>query len=275
MILSRQKFDFHGRVLIEKVSVRTPFRLEVIFQNEGCFLYVSGSSPFFNAPDQRVQLSSMESVLLKCGSYVVDWLKSAGESVTLVYAVHLYPDILKSIYRNELPRFILEKNKKEFIRKIIPENTISKFIESLDFYFGNPGLVTEELLELKVKELILILIQTKNADSVLELISGLFTKRKASLREVINTHLYSGLSVSKLAELCNMSESSFKREFRDIYEDTPIHYINSKRLERAKELLLISDQAVSTIAYELGFSDPAYFSRLFKKKFAVAPSSLR
>ncbi|SHJ72134.1 AraC-type DNA-binding protein [Reichenbachiella agariperforans] len=275
MILRRQKFEYKQTALIEKILIEAPFRYEALFQNEGCFLYVSGLSSNFHAADQKVALSSNESVLLKCGTYFVDWLKTAESSRCEVLAIHLPTELLREIYRHEVPSFMLPKQQGDFIQKVVPEVTLSKFIDSLDFYFETPSLVTDELLELKIKELILILVQTKNAASVLELLSTLFAPRIVTLQEVVSTHLYSTVSVSQLANLCNMSLSSFKREFEKIFGDSPKNYITQKRLGRAKELLLVSDDSIASIAYQVGFSDPAYFSRLFKKTYAQAPSVLR
>lgn len=59
----------------------------------------------------------------------------------------------------------------------VSDDPITKFIESLDFYFENPSLVNEDLLEFKIKELILLFVQTKNVESVLELVSDLYSTR--------------------------------------------------------------------------------------------------
>ena len=275
MILKRQIFSFKDKPLIEKLTVRGPFRYNTIFQNEGCFIYSSYSQPEFNSPNQKIRLKPKESVLLKCGSYYVDWFEDLQYPSCDIYAIHLYPQILNRIFSDKFPSFIKHDQKNLFIQKVNTENTITKFIESLDFYFNTPNLVNEDLLELKVKELILLLIQTKNAESIIGLISNLFTPKKVTIKDVINTHLFSNISLTKLAEFSNMSVSSFKREFKKSFNDTPINYINNKRLEYAKEKLLISNLTVSEIAYDLGFEDPAYFSRIFKKKFQVSPKNFR
>jgi AraC-like DNA-binding protein len=275
MILSRQGFNFQDKPLIEKVIIQPPFRLETFFQDEACFIFLSGSESTFNSSKEKVNLKSKESLLLKCGSFFVDWLKTSSSTKSEIIAVHLYPDLLKKLYQKELPDYIKPKNKKRAIQKIIPDNVISRFIESLNFYFDNPSLINDDILELKVKELILVLVQTKNADSILQLISELFTSQKIQLQEVIENHVFSNLSIKKLAELSGLSTSSFKREFRAIYQQTPTQYINNQKLQKAKELLEMSDLSISQIAYQLGFNDPAYFSRLFKKKFNFSPSSLR
>lgn len=275
MILSRQIFNYKNKPLIEKIIIQPPFRFEAFFQNEACFIFLSGSNSTFNSSTEKVTIKSKESLLLKCGSYFTDWLKTSTPTKSEIIAIHLYPDLLKKLYQKDLPDYIKPKNKNKNIQKIIPNNVIAKFIESLNFYFENPSLTNDDILELKVKELILVLIQTKNAVSVLQLIGELFSPEEVQIQDVIEQHLFANLSVQKLAELSGLSISTFKRNFQAIYHQAPIQYINNKKLDKAKKLLEISDLSIGEIAYQLGFNDPAYFSRLFKKKFQVSPSSLR
>ena len=148
-------------------------------------------------------------------------------------------------------------------------------MESLYFYFDNPGLVSDELLELKVKELILLLVQTKNAESLVSLFSDLFTPRSISLKEVVNNHLFSNLSIEDLAGLSNLSVSTFNRTFQNLFNDTPANYIKRKRLERATELLSISSLTISEIAFQTCFTDVAHFSRSFKAIHQCSPTEYR
>ncbi|CAN0605842.1 unnamed protein product, partial [Ectocarpus sp. 12 AP-2014] len=139
----------------------------------------------------------------------------------------------------------------------------------------NPSLVNNDLLELKVKELLLLLIQTSYIDSVQELITDLYSTKTIKLNEVVALHTFSNLSVNELAKLCNMSLSSFKRAFKTFFNDSPNNYINTKKIEKAKELLQVSELNISDIAYEIGFNDPQYFTRLFKKRIGLSPSEFR
>ncbi len=275
MIISRSTFNYQGLVLIEKMKIRAPFRYEAIFQNTGCFIYFKERGPKLLSSEANTKLKSNEAVLLKCGNHFIDLLKETDEDQVEVIAIHLYPEVLKKLYTGNLPAIIKKQGNSKGSQVVVSSNVIAKFIDSLDFYFQNPSLVNNDLLELKIKELILLLVQSKNIHSILELIADLYTPNTVQVRAVIDLHLFSNLKLDQLAKLCNLSLSSFKREFKKEFSDSPTNYINNKRLEKAKELLTVTDLAISEIAYKVGFQDSLYFTRLFKNKIGIPPTTYR
>jgi AraC-like DNA-binding protein len=275
MVLNHQKFNFGDKCLIEKVIIQAPFRFSVDFHDEACFIYFSEGETKINSPYEQVRIELEESVLLKCGSYFADLLKQRTAGKYEILVVHLYPDILRSIYKQEIPSFVKHSEDKSFIRKVGAHDLVKKFIESLYFYFDNPGLVSDELLELKIRELVLLLVQTKNAATIVGLFTDLFTPRNINIKEVVNNHLFSDLSVVDLARLTNLSVSTFNRTFQSLFNDTPANYIKMKRLERAKDLLAMSALTVSEIAFQTCFKDVAHFSRSFKAAHRCSPSEYR
>ena len=74
-----------------------------------------------------------------------------------------------------------------------------------------------------------------------------------------------------LAEISGLSLSHFKEKFRRQMLTTPRAYINQQKIELAKKLLLETCN-VTSVAEELGFDTPAYFSAVFRKFMAVTPS---
>ena len=150
-----------------------------------------------------------------------------------------------------------------------------KYIDSILFYFENPTLATEELLVLKIKELFMLLMHTKNAPDVKRVLSKLFSPQSYSIREVVEAHLYDDINVAELAQLSNHSLSSFKRKFKEIYNESTAVYLKKKKLEKAAELLLGSAENISKICYDSGFNDLAHFSRSFKSEFGITPSAYR
>jgi AraC-like DNA-binding protein len=275
MVTMHQKFDFEGKTLIEKVIIKAPFRYTVNFHDEACFIYFSTGKTIINSPNEQEEISHHESVLLKCGNYFADLARYGDADKFEILVFHLYPDLLRKIYRHEIPAFMKQPVNRSFIHKVNRTNSIKGFVESLNFYFGNPALMNEELLELKLKELILLLIQTNNAASIINLFADLFTVRDLSIREVVNNYLFRNIAIRELAQLCNMSESTFNRTFQNIFNDTPASYIKSKRLERARELLSFDSMSISEIASETCFNDVAHFSRSFKTLFGCSPSDYR
>jgi AraC family transcriptional regulator, exoenzyme S synthesis regulatory protein ExsA len=275
MIIYRQQLKIENQCVVERLLIVPPFRMEAVFPNEACFLHFKEGEVLIKAPTEKWHLLRKESVLLKCGHYFADFISQAPAATWEVYAVHLHPAILKEIYQGEISTFIHAQKQPPFVQKLPPQDIIDRFIDSLLFYLDHPQLASEELLRLKVKELILLLLQTTNADHVLGLVSALFSPRKATVQEVIHAHLYSDLSLAELARLSALSLSSFKREFQKMYRDSPGNYIRNKRLERAKEILQYTDFSVSEVAYQVGFNDPAYFARAFHRRYLCAPSDFR
>ncbi|WP_281989273.1 AraC family transcriptional regulator [Aquimarina aggregata] len=221
MILERLTFEYDNKILIEKVKIGTPFRYEAIFENSGCFIYFKDRAPKLLSAEQNVQVNSQEAVLLKCGNHFLDMLKKTDDEQVEVMVVHLYPEVLKKIYANELPKIIEQGDCNIQSKVVVSREVISRFIESLEFYFQNPILINNDLLELKIKELVLLLIQSENVCSIQELISDLYSTRSVHVKNVIELHRYSNLGLDELAKLCNLSLSSFKREFKKVFNDTP------------------------------------------------------
>lgn len=225
--------------------------------------------------DGKFQVSPSNSVFLKCGTYFADFNGNQAGEPCEVYAVHLYSNILKKLYKLDFPVAIKSNPKKKDTLKINSSLLISHFIESLELYFAYPELMNHELLMLKMNEIVLCLMQTTNADTVSSLLLDLYSPRQVTISELVENHLHSDLSNEELASLAGLSLSTFKREFKKQFRDTPYNYLKDKKLEEVKELLLKTELSVSEICYRVGFKDIAHFSRLFKQKYQASPSGFR
>ena len=93
------------------------------------------------------------------------------------------------------------------------------------------------------------------------------------LRDHIQAHLSdAGFGVAELAAVVPMSQMQLYRKLKALTDQTPSRFIRSCRLLKGLELLRKDELNVSEIAYEVGFSDPSYFSRVFQQKFGKSPS---
>ncbi len=275
MILDRKHFDINNKCAIEKLIIKTPLTLGAVFQNEACFTYLKHGELSLTSPTDNLSIQAEESVLLRCGYYFTNAIRKLPAKTCEIYAVHLYPDILKELYKNEFPNFIKGDAHKSYIQKIEKQSVIAHFIQSLDFYFENPNLVTDDLLKLKIKELILLLLQTDNAENIIALFSDLFNPRQASLHEVVQAHLFSAVTVNELATLSGRSLSAFKRDFEVQFNNTPANYLKEKKLDKALELIQSTNLAISEICYQVGFNDTSNFTKIFRQKYKQSPSGYR
>lgn len=89
----------------------------------------------------------------------------------------------------------------------------------------------------------------------------------ASIRSSINEPL----SVSDLAAQAGMSKSSFHAHFKAVTGQTPGQYQKDVRLLEARRLVMESSDAISSVAFDVGYESPAQFSRDYARKFGHSP----
>ncbi len=92
-------------------------------------------------------------------------------------------------------------------------------------------------------------------------------------REFIDSAFASPLTIEQVARESAMSEYHFFRLFKKVFGVSPHQYILGKRLSAAQELLK-KNYSVSDVALECGFADIYAFSKAFKNRFGITPSSL-
>lgn len=97
-----------------------------------------------------------------------------------------------------------------------------------------------------------------------------YKKLQAALSEIAE-HWDQNESVAYYADLCSMSETNFRRLFREYTGMSPIGYRNDIRLQNARGMLGSGEYNVSDAAAASGFSNLSFFIRLYKKKFGHTP----
>ncbi|MHB9131660.1 MAG: helix-turn-helix domain-containing protein [Armatimonadota bacterium] len=88
-------------------------------------------------------------------------------------------------------------------------------------------------------------------------------------------HLHEPVHIQQLAELCHLSPSRFAHLFLRQVGQTPLQYLETQRIARARTLLIMTDAPICHIADQCGFSNPSYFNRIFKRHLDVPPTAFR
>lgn len=88
-------------------------------------------------------------------------------------------------------------------------------------------------------------------------------------------HPCESFDTKKLCGLSGLSSSSLRRLFKDFTGKSPSKFTKELKMLAAARKILISDEPISLISYELGYEDPNYFSRLFRSCFGLSPQKYR
>lgn len=113
---------------------------------------------------------------------------------------------------------------------------------------------------------------------VAELIPKISQKENLFIEEIRayleNNYHLSGLSIADISENLKMSDTQLRRKLKNLSDYTPVEYLRKFRLEKAKEKLESGNKSVSEVAFEVGYENLSYFSKVFQQEFNKLPSDL-
>jgi len=97
----------------------------------------------------------------------------------------------------------------------------------------------------------------------------------AVAQQWIAEHYPSPNPVAGMVSQSGLAERTFKRRFKAATGYAPVDYVQALRVEEAKQMLEMTRDPVEAIAGEVGYEDPAFFRRLFKRRTGVSPARYR
>jgi len=156
-------------------------------------------------------------------------------------------------------------------RKIPVNDFLKGYLQSVVPYARHAGPeITDALGLLKVKEVVLLLLQT-----LPELRNFLFdfsAPHKIDLEKFMLNHFRFNIPLDQFAQLTGRSLSAFKRDFRQVFGSPPRQWLQDKRLDHARYLIGTRKRKASEVYLEVGFQSLSHFSYAFKQKFGHPPS---
>lgn len=127
------------------------------------------------------------------------------------------------------------------------------------------------MADFALKELLIRLMQTQ-ARSMVERNIVKNKSRIGFAVDYIKRNLHQKLSIESIAKLAYVSKSNFFKMFKDELGTSPNDFILQERINKAKELLA-TQNSIKETAYQTGFSDTNYFTRVFKQLEGITPKS--
>ncbi|OQP44457.1 hypothetical protein A4H97_08750 [Niastella yeongjuensis] len=155
----------------------------------------------------------------------------------------------------------------------IPSHPLLESVfNSLLPYFELEDGLPNGLAELKIQESLTVL--NNVAPQAGQLLGSLQEPGKVDLVSFMDQHFMYNLPLEKFAYLTGRSLTTFKKDFKTVFKDTPGRWLTAKRLELAHYQLSIQKRKPSDIYLDAGFENFSHFSFAFKKKFGHSPANL-
>ncbi|MFC0272322.1 response regulator [Metabacillus herbersteinensis] len=154
------------------------------------------------------------------------------------------------------------------------ENQLLQWAFKIKQILENQGIHLDDIkiLETESKEQFIDLV-TRFCNGVILKKAGneIITKAKTYIHE----HYIQSLSLEEVAAHIGLTPTYFTKIFKEQTKLTFIDYVTTYRIERAKELLNTTNLSLKEIAFDVGYKDPNYFSRVFKKIAKCSPKKYR
>jgi AraC-like DNA-binding protein len=108
-----------------------------------------------------------------------------------------------------------------------------------------------------------------------KILSSIDEKFISKVLEVIEKHISEEeFDLEDFGDEVGMSRSNLHRKLKALTGKSASHYIRSVKLEKGRKLIVEKRGNISEIAYSLGFSSPAYFTKCFREEFGYPPSDI-
>lgn len=234
-------------------------------------LVISGSKTVVY-PETTLTVEEGELVVLSTGNMLTSEVISNKKDFASML-IYFSNDLLTNFwvkYQSLLAEAIPVKEKRPYL--IYPQDSfIKQYVQSLLVLLQGASGLSAEIKQIKLEELLLYIFQHDPAKlQSLQIISK--DHADLQLKKAVETHIGLPITIEELAFLCNMSSSTFKRNFNRLYGTSPQQWLLERKLEKAGELLKFADESPSRVYLKVGYKNHSSFSYAFRQYFGINPS---
>ena len=225
---------------------------------------VSGKGHFYFHGEDRVVYAGRMVLIQPRQEQRYDYF---GEDKPEVYWVHFTGSDVKNILRS----YNIPMDDPIFYSGA--SSTYSYLFKEMIHELQNCKTGYEDLLAMYLRQIFLLVQRTRQEER--PTVSTYIQEEMEFARRYFNEHYNEPISIQEYAESRNMSVCYFQRNFKQIVKHTPMQYLLTIRVNNAASLLETTDYSMAEIAAIVGYEDPLYFSRLFRKIKGVSPRDYR
>jgi len=239
------------------------------------FMYTVTGKQTIRTPGNSWTLTAGKAVFIKKGACSME---KCFDEILCIMSFFVPDSYLQPFLRENISLLShedLPPSTEDLVIPIELNNAMINFYESMLPYFRAESAPPEQLMELKFRELLFIIIGNPVNKELASYLHTLLPLHTDNLQKVMSANCLFNLQLDDFAKLCNRSLSSFKRDFQMVYKASPGHWLLEQRISNAKKLLITTDKPVADVCFESGFESSTHFSRVFKDHFGFSPLQFR
>lgn len=254
-----QVFDYRSSQEISRQQI-------ILNQNAFSFLLEGHKEVVFN--NSILSIDNSRFLVMKSGHCLMTEKLSEIKNYRSILLFFTNEILLKFIRKTVLKRNISSVCKS--VHSFKYDEFIKRFVLSLSDISVLSKNTQTNMLYIKFEEIMLYLTEIYGTGFLYSLLknSDDATQR---FRRTVESNQLSKLTLKELAFLCNMSISTFKREFEKHYATSPIKWFQNKRLEHAHYLMNKEQKSSSDIYLEIGYENLSSFIKAYKSKYGMTP----
>jgi len=258
------------------VEYQCPINVEMfqLWSKSHLITYVIRGEKDWITPSETIHLTSGDAIFVKKGVYTTRQYQEEDYCVMLFF---LNDDFIRNfVISNGLrANQATASSDARSVVNIHTDGSFKSLIDSIFHYLKLGNSIPQDLVDLKFSELLYNITLNPANDELSALLLDISNGVKMSIEYIMRKNFQYDLSLEAFARLCGRSLSSFKRDFKDHFDQTPAKWLIRKRLELAKSLLLSSQLNINQVCDESGFKNTSHFVKTFKQHFDFTPAQYR
>lgn len=226
--------------------------------------------------DTQVERCYGRSFLLIPPSVVHGFMVSrATAGLVITIADALLQEVLSEADHGELARLVSSPRILPIDQQNRAGNAAVRLIRELDQEYRWPRPARVSAISALCKLILVNLVRMMPDEEVKGESHGEAARQFDRFRDFLEHHYREQWSIKQYAESLGVSEKRLTRFCRLASDLSPLQIVHNRQLTEAKRSLVYTEKSINEIAYELGFKDPAYFSRFFSKMTGHQASQFR
>ncbi|TRZ41602.1 helix-turn-helix domain-containing protein [Robertkochia solimangrovi] len=259
------------------VEFKCPIKEELFSAWSEChsIVYVLNGQKKWITPSGEFLVKANESIFVRKGAFKNQQYFEESFCVLMFF---MKDDFIRRCVENDIEKEIQIMKKvdhPEFIYRVNVSESLEMLYNSFFSYLKQTVKTPQKIIELKFREMLMnICLESENSE-IRDVLYTLSKNSGGSIEQVMEEQYFYNLKVEEYARLCGKSLSSFKREFKHLYETTPGKWLLKKRLNLARDLMHTTDFTIQQICYDCGFESDSHFIRSFRSEFGTTPNKWR